>query len=136
MKQLNVFIATLVITCFSMLPAIALADDHELDDLDVTMDVVDDLEGIDDIVNEMPGPEETELYLGGESGGATEGDGATDEEAVADTDGENEGAEAAEEESESTNSLPIQTSPKKTKTSLKKANSKKAKMSTPTNTTK
>ena len=56
MKQLNVFLTSLVLTCLAMVPAIATADD--LDDLDVTMTVVDDLDGIDDVVTEMRGPED------------------------------------------------------------------------------
>ena len=90
MKQFNVFIAALVITCFSMVPAIAKADDHDLDDLDVTMDVVDDPSDIDDVINEMPGPEETDLYLVGE-------DDVADEEVVAD---EESDAETEAEESD------------------------------------
>ena len=56
MKHFNVFVATLVLTCFAMVPAVAKADDDELEDLDVTMQIVDDPEGIDDSGHEMRGP--------------------------------------------------------------------------------
>jgi hypothetical protein len=36
MKHFNVFVATLVLTCFAMVPAVAKADEDELEDLDVT----------------------------------------------------------------------------------------------------
>jgi hypothetical protein len=55
MKKLNVLIATLFLTSLSLLPAVASAED--LDDLEVTMEVVDNVEGIVDVVTEMPGPE-------------------------------------------------------------------------------
>jgi hypothetical protein len=55
MKQLNLFGATLLLTSLALLPAMAGAQD--LDDLEVTMEVVDDLAGIGDVVAEMPGPE-------------------------------------------------------------------------------
>ena len=54
MKQLNVLLATLVLTSLSLLPAMTEA--QELEDLEVTMEVVDDDEGIIDVVAEMPGP--------------------------------------------------------------------------------
>jgi hypothetical protein len=41
MKQFNVFIAVLVLTCFAFMPAAVRADD-DLDDLDVMMEVLDD----------------------------------------------------------------------------------------------
>jgi hypothetical protein len=55
MKQLNLFIATFVLGSLSLLPAASKAED--LDDLEVTMEVVDNIEGIMDVVIEMPGPE-------------------------------------------------------------------------------
>jgi hypothetical protein len=54
MKQLNVFLATLVLTGFAFLPATTLAD--ELDDLEVTMDVMDDIADVDDAIALMEGP--------------------------------------------------------------------------------
>lgn len=54
MKQLNVLIATLLLTSLSLLPEITRAQD--LEDLEVTMEVVDDIEGIADVTTEMPGP--------------------------------------------------------------------------------
>ena len=44
MKQLNVFLATLALAGFSLMPAAAIAED--LDDLEVTMEVIDSLDGI------------------------------------------------------------------------------------------
>ena len=55
MKQLRVFFATILLTCFSFLPLSAFADD--LDDLDVTMEVIDDMSRIKDIATQMRGPE-------------------------------------------------------------------------------
>ena len=69
MKQFNVFLATLALTCFSLMPAAANADD--LDDLDVTMEVVDDAADITDLVSEMRGPDRD---------GAREGDDVDDDE--------------------------------------------------------
>ena len=54
MKQFKIFLATLGLTCFAFMPATALAD---LDDLDVTMDVIESMDGIDAAISEMPGPE-------------------------------------------------------------------------------
>ncbi len=52
MRHLNLFVAILVLVCFTFLPAAARADG--LDDLDVTMTVLDDDE-LDDL-QEMGGP--------------------------------------------------------------------------------
>ena len=59
MKQLSIFIATLVLTCFAFVPAVARADD--MDDLDVTMDVFDDITSIDGDIAMMEGPDDDEL---------------------------------------------------------------------------
>ena len=59
MKQLSIFIATLVLTCFAFVPAVARADD--MDDLDVTMDVFDDIASIDGDIAMMEGPDDDEL---------------------------------------------------------------------------
>jgi hypothetical protein len=72
MKQLSVFITTFVLGGLSLLPAASKAED--LDDLEVTMEVVDNIEGIMDVVIEMPGPEaadgtDTE---GGETAGSAD----------------------------------------------------------------
>jgi len=56
MKQFNVFLTTLILTCFALLPGIASAGD--LDDLDVTMEVVDNIGDISDVVAEMDGPDD------------------------------------------------------------------------------
>jgi len=60
---IKVFIATLVLTCFAYFPAPVFADG--LDDLDVTMEVMDDMAGIDDAVLEMRGPEGDD-FVGGD----------------------------------------------------------------------
>ena len=54
MKQLNILIASMVLTTTGMLPAVALAD---MDDLDVTMEVLDDIADIDGQVLVMRGPD-------------------------------------------------------------------------------
>ncbi len=58
MKQLKVMITATLFASLSSLPAVSVAED--LDDLEVTMEVVDDVEGIQDVVIEMPGPEGTD----------------------------------------------------------------------------
>ena len=56
MQQFNVFLVTLILTCFALLPTAANAD--SLDDLEVTMEVVDNIGDISDVVAEMDGPED------------------------------------------------------------------------------
>ncbi len=56
MKQINIFIASLALTCFAMFPAVALAGD--LDDLEVTMEVLDAESDLNDTITEMRGPED------------------------------------------------------------------------------
>jgi hypothetical protein len=56
MKQFNVFLTTLILTCFALFPGIASAGD--LDDLDVTMEIIDNIGDISDVVAEMDGPED------------------------------------------------------------------------------
>ena len=55
MKPINLFVATLMLTCVAFFPGTARADD--LDDLDVTMEVIDDIADIGVAVTEMRGPE-------------------------------------------------------------------------------
>ena len=55
MRQMSIFLAVLVLVCFALFPAAVLADDF--DDLEVTMEVIDDLARIDTVVPEMRGPE-------------------------------------------------------------------------------
>lgn len=76
MKQLNLFAAMLLLTSVSLLPATAGAQD--LDDLEVTMEVVDDLAGIGDVVTEMPGPEMADGD-GSDESGDTESDGESEQ---------------------------------------------------------
>ena len=52
MKQLNIFIATLVLTVMAFAPAVARADE-DMDDLEVTMEVLDDVEQLDGQFAEM-----------------------------------------------------------------------------------
>ncbi len=54
MKALDVFTNVLVLTCFAFLPLTAQAGD-DLDDLDVTMEVLDDETGFDDDIADMAG---------------------------------------------------------------------------------
>ena len=54
MKTLDVFTTVLVLTCFAFLPLAAQAGE-DLDDLDVTMEVLDDETGLDDDIAEMAG---------------------------------------------------------------------------------
>jgi hypothetical protein len=55
MKNLRLFLASLALTCCGFFPAAAMADD--MDELDVTMEVLDDVAGIDGNVMIMRGPE-------------------------------------------------------------------------------
>ena len=59
MKHLNVLFASLAWTCVAMFPAAALADD--LDDLEVTMEVLDAESDFDETVTEMRGPENNDI---------------------------------------------------------------------------
>ncbi len=56
MKQINIFTASLALTCLAMFPAAALAGD--LDDLEVTMEVLDAESDLDGTIAEMRGPED------------------------------------------------------------------------------
>ena len=53
MKQLNLLMASLAVTCFALYPAASLADEE----LDVTIEVFDDLSEVDGDFTEMRGPE-------------------------------------------------------------------------------
>jgi hypothetical protein len=64
MKHLNVFIATLILTCFALLPTAVRADD--LDDLEVTLEVIDDLASVDDTISQMRGPDDIDIRRDGE----------------------------------------------------------------------
>jgi len=59
MGRINVFIATLVLTGFAVFPASVFAGG--LDDLAVTMEVMDDIAGIDDAISRMRGPESDDI---------------------------------------------------------------------------
>lgn len=52
MKRLTIFAVSLISTCWLLLPATGRADQ----DLEVTMEVIDDLAELDGIVSQMPGP--------------------------------------------------------------------------------
>ena len=60
MKQLTIFAATLVLTCFALFPCLAHADDA-MDDLDVTMIIVDDADDLDEAIAEMRGPDDDDI---------------------------------------------------------------------------
>ena len=51
MKQVNLFLAVLALTLFAFSPAAAVADD-ERDDLEVTMEVLDDASELEDALSE------------------------------------------------------------------------------------
>jgi hypothetical protein len=53
MKYLNVFAASLALACCPLLAVAALADQ----DLEVTMEVIDDISELDGLIAEMPGPQ-------------------------------------------------------------------------------
>ena len=55
MKNLRLFTASIALTCFSLFPAFAAAD--ELDELDVTFEVLDSVADLDGQVLEMRGPD-------------------------------------------------------------------------------
>ena len=57
MKRTKTLLATLALTTLSTLPVAGLAGD-ELDDLDITMEVLDDDVNIDEDIAEMRGPED------------------------------------------------------------------------------
>ena len=54
MKHLKLILASMALTCFALFPAAASAAD--IDDLDVTMEVLDSIAGLDGQVMEMRGP--------------------------------------------------------------------------------
>jgi len=90
MKQFRIFIASLALTCLAFFPAIALADD---DDLDVTMEVFDDLKGMDDDLVVMRGPDhedDDEEHDGEEADGDHESDEVEDHESDDEMDHEDE----------------------------------------------
>ena len=60
MKKLNLFIAVVILTIFAFTPAIARADD-DWDDLEVTMEVVDDPSQLEDTIAEMEGPDDDDI---------------------------------------------------------------------------
>ncbi len=58
MKQLKIFLAGVALSCFALFPAAAMAD---IDELDVTMEVLDSIADIDGQVIVMQGPEDDGL---------------------------------------------------------------------------
>jgi hypothetical protein len=61
MKQLNLFAALLALTCCAFFSAAVLADDA-LEDLDVTMIVVDDSSELESSISEMRGPNDDDVH--------------------------------------------------------------------------
>ena len=55
MKKLSLFIAVLILTVFAFTPTVARADDG-WDDLEVTMEVIDDASDLEETIAEMEGP--------------------------------------------------------------------------------
>lgn len=60
MKQVNIFFAVLVLTLMAFAPAAARADD-DMDDLEVTLEVLDDVQDLDDAIAEMAGPDDDDV---------------------------------------------------------------------------
>ena len=72
MKHITITLTTFVLTGLALAPAVAFAGD--LDDLDVTMEVLDDTSSIDNSIPEMQGPADGESDAGvdaetGDAGG-------------------------------------------------------------------
>ena len=72
MKEFKLLIASMVLTCFALFPVASLADD----DLDVTMEILDDLAQLEGVVLQMPGPDGSDK---GSAGGDDDGDDHEDE---------------------------------------------------------
>jgi hypothetical protein len=77
MKQIKVFFSTLALGFAALLPAATMAG--ELDDLDVTMELVADVAGVGDVIADMRGPDRD---------GASEEDDRVDEDDGASEDGD------------------------------------------------
>ena len=82
MRPVILFITTFFLTGVVIFPGVVRADD--LDDLDVTMEIIDDVSGFDFNVAEMEGPDGASLddgddYLKDESGEESEQDDSGDE---------------------------------------------------------
>ena len=77
MKQLNLFMAILALTCIAFFPATARADGG-LDDLEVTMVVLDDASDLGDELAEMRGPDDEVDEHDGYNGDETDGDESDD----------------------------------------------------------
>ena len=75
MKELKLLIAGMVLTCIALFPVASLADD----DLDVTMEILDNLAQIEGVVLQMPGPDDDDKSGGGGEGDDYEDDGAGDD---------------------------------------------------------
>jgi hypothetical protein len=60
MKRLNLLFAVLVLTLLAFVPATTRADDA-LDDLDVTLIVLDDVSDLDEAIAEMEGPDDDDV---------------------------------------------------------------------------
>ena len=93
MKHFRLFLATLGLTGLAFMPATALA--NGLDDLDVTMDVMESMENIDEVIYAMPGPEgsdavdsdhdgDDELYEDGEEEGGPDHEASDEYESAGD----------------------------------------------------
>ncbi|MGI9248231.1 MAG: hypothetical protein ACR2QI_04410, partial [Woeseiaceae bacterium] len=59
MKHVKIFSAVMALTLVAFFPATALAD--ELEDLDVTIFVLDDVDDLDDTISEMRGPDDDDV---------------------------------------------------------------------------
>ena len=60
MKQMNLLLAVFVLTLMALTPAAARADE-DLDDLDVTLIVLDDVSDLDEAIAEMDGRDDDDV---------------------------------------------------------------------------
>ncbi|MCH8249328.1 MAG: hypothetical protein IH913_06965, partial [Proteobacteria bacterium] len=79
MKQLSIFMAVLALTFFAFFPAYAHADDT-MEDLDITMVVVDDAGDLEGTISEMSGPDDHDVSDDDWEDEEHDGDGARDDE--------------------------------------------------------
>jgi len=76
MRELKLFSASVALTCIALFPAISSASDE----LDVTMDIIEDLADIDDEVSTMRGPGDHDEALSNNEHDGDDFDEASDEE--------------------------------------------------------
>ena len=90
MKQANIFLAVTALTLMSFFPAVARAD--EMDDLEVTMEVLDDPSDLEFNMTRMRGPDDGDVDEGDWQDGGEDADDEYDDEADGRDDDESEDA--------------------------------------------